>query len=224
LAFSFHPRANFSKQWKYAIPAILITAVVFVVWDEIFTRVGVWGFNPKYLSGISIFSLPIEEVLFFFCIPYACVFTYFALGTLITKDFFFNYQKNISIVLIVLTLVTCMYFIDRWYTATTSLALFGLLLLQVVLLKPTYMGRFYFSFIILLIPFFIVNGILTGTSLDAPVVWYNNAEIIGIRIGTVPVEDIFYAMVMLGSSITIFETLIAYAAVKKNSPVGAIKE
>jgi lycopene cyclase domain-containing protein len=222
--FSFHPKANFSKKWKYAIPAILITAFVFVVWDEIFTRMNIWGFNEKYLSGIFIFNLPIEEVLFFFCIPYACVFTYFALNALIVKDYLYRYQKQISIVLIGITLVVGVSFIDRWYTATTSFALSGLLLLQILYLKPTYIGRFYFSFLVLMVPFFVVNGVLTGTGLDTPVVWYNHAEIIGRRIGTVPVEDIFYAMVMLGSCVTIFETLDASAATKKNSPVGAMEK
>jgi lycopene cyclase domain-containing protein len=223
-AFSFHPKANFSKKWKYAIPAILITALAFIVWDEIFTRMEIWGFNEKYLSGIFIFNLPIEEVLFFFCIPYACVFTYFALNALMVKDYLFRYQKQISIALVGITLILGICFIDKWYTATTSFALGGLLSLQILYLKPTYMGRFYFSFVVLMIPFFIVNGVLTGTALDAPVVWYNHAEIIGIRIGTVPVEDIFYALAMLGSCVTIFETLEASAGSKKNSPLRATEK
>jgi hypothetical protein len=39
-----------------------------------------------------------------------------------------------------------------------------------------------------LIPFFIVNGILTSL----PVIWYNNQATLGIRIGTIPVEDFIY--------------------------------
>ena len=68
-----------------------------------------------------------------------------------------------------------------------------------------YLQRFYISFLIILIPFFIVNGILTGTGLDEPVVWYNNAENLGIRLGTIPIEDIGYAFTMLFGNVLLIE-------------------
>jgi lycopene cyclase domain-containing protein len=49
----------------------------------------------------------------------------------------------------------------------------------------------------MLIPFFIVNGILTGSFIEDQVVWYNNDENLGIRIGTVPIEDSVYAFTMI---------------------------
>jgi lycopene cyclase domain-containing protein len=57
--------------------------------------------------------------------------------------------------------------------------------------------RFYISFLIILVPFFIVNGILTGSFIAEPVVWYNNLENLGIRLFTIPIEDIGYAFNML---------------------------
>src|SRR5699024_1341451 len=80
LAWSFHPRYNFYKTWKSFIPAVLITGFCFLLWDSWFTSMGVWGFNPEYITGLNIFNMPVEEVLFFLCIPYACVFTFHCLG------------------------------------------------------------------------------------------------------------------------------------------------
>lgn len=189
------------------LPAILVTAIFFITWDVLFTKMGVWGFNPKYLSGIYLVGLPIEEILFFFCIPYACIFTYFALNYLVERDYLFPHQELISSVLIVILLIAGGYYINHWYTGVTF-TLTGLFLAyQMLKLRPRYMGRFYFAFVFILIPFFIVNGILTGSFIDEPVVWYNNEENLGIRLGTIPIEDAFYGMFMILMSVSIAEEL-----------------
>jgi lycopene cyclase domain-containing protein len=46
-----------------------------------------------------------------------------------------------------------------------------------------------------------VNGILTGN----PVLIYNDAENLGIRIGTIPFEDFFYNLLYMTWMITLFE-------------------
>jgi len=51
--------------------------------------------------------------------------------------------------------------------------------------------------LVMLIPFFIVNGILTGSFIDNEIVWYNNDENLGIRLFTIPVEDTIYAFTLI---------------------------
>ena len=86
LLLSFHPRWNFYKTWTRFLPALLATAICFLLWDAVFTRWGVWGFNQQYVTGITIGSLPIEEILFFICIPYACVFTFHCLNKAVARN------------------------------------------------------------------------------------------------------------------------------------------
>jgi lycopene cyclase domain-containing protein len=207
LLFSFYPRANFSKKWRYLLPAILVPGIIFLLADEIFTRIGVWGFNPAYLTGLYVGSLPIEEILFFICIPYACVFTYEALKVLVARDYFAPYQRGISTTLIVFALAIGITHITQWYTATTFFALAIYLGWIQLRGKEYFLGRFYFSYLIILIPFFAVNGVLTGSGIEEPVVWYNEAEIIGLRLGTIPIEDAFYGMLLLAMNVGIFEQL-----------------
>jgi lycopene cyclase domain-containing protein len=204
--FSFYPKANFSKKWKYLWPAILIPALFFIFWDESFTKMGVWGFNPKYISGIYLFHLPIEEILFFVCVPYACVFTYEAVNYLSGKNHLQDYQTYISILLIFFLFALGILNSNKWYPSVTFV-LTSAFILILTIRKAPYLGQFYFAFLFILIPFFIVNGILTGTGLDEPVVWYNNNENLNLRMGTIPFEDIFYGMLLLMMNVSIFETL-----------------
>jgi lycopene cyclase domain-containing protein len=205
LAFSFYAKANFSKKWKYLWPAIAITATLFIIWDILFTIMGVWGFNPKYLIGIYIYNLPLEEILFFICIPYSCVFLYEALMYFINKDWLNTKTPAISGLLVAILLTIGVTHLDRWYTSVTFIATALLLALLQWKWRARFLSHFYLSFLVVLIPFFIVNGILTGGVTEEPVVWYNQQENLGIRIWTIPVEDIFYGMLLLIINISLFE-------------------
>jgi lycopene cyclase domain-containing protein len=184
---------------------MIITLLFFVLWDVVFTFYGVWGFNPRYLTGIEIINLPLEEWLFFITIPYACVFTYDTLNYLIRKDYFSKYSRNFSIFLITLLLTIALANYERLYTSVT----FGLtaifLFIHVFILKSDFLGRFYFAYSIILIPFFIVNGILTGSFIPEEVVWYDNTLNLGIRIITIPIEDSVYGMLLILMNISFYE-------------------
>ena len=63
------------------------------------------------------------------------------------------------------------------------------------------------SFLISLIPFLIMNGVLTGASTEDPVVWYNNLHNTQMRILTIPFEDVIYSFSLIVSTILTFEFL-----------------
>ena len=187
--------------------SLMLTMGVFIPWDVIFTINGVWGFNSDYFLGFEIFSLPLEEWLFFICIPFACVFTHYALLL-----YFPNLKLNkvatkaisISLVLILFILALANY--DKWYTLVNfSLAI--PLTWLVYKYNPQLLQHFFLTFLVMLIPFFIVNGVLTGSWIDNQVVWYNDAENLGIRMGTIPVEDSIYAYSMILMNLFFFEYL-----------------
>ncbi len=168
---------------------------------------GIWGFNPRYLTGIYIGSLPLEEILFFICIPYACVFTYEALNFLIRKDVLGKHQSAITWTLAALLLIVGLMNLSKGYTAVTFLSLSTFLVGLQIFVKPTYLGRFYLAYIFILIPFFVVNGILTGSCIEQEVVWYNAAEQLDLRMGTIPVEDTFYGMLLILMNVSMLEYL-----------------
>ena len=200
---SFYKPHAFYKTWVSFIKACLIVGIIFLVWDHFFTVAGVWGFNPKYLTGIYLGVLPIEEILFFVCIPYSCVFTFFALKYLISRNPLQKIQSKISYALIFILGSLAAFHINHIYTSLTFISL------SLYLIHGLYIGRnmsyHYLSYLCILPFFFISNGLLTGSIVDAPIVWYNNDENLGFRLGTIPFEDIFYGFLLIIMNIDLYQ-------------------
>lgn len=207
LLFSFHPRICFYRTWHAFWPANLSVGCVFIVWDVLFTKNGIWGFDPAHLVGVDIAGLPLEEHLFFICIPYACVFTYFSLS-LVLKPKLPARDRIFTLVLAISLLLVGSVFYDRPYTATTFISLALWLLFVRYLLRSDWLIVFYISYAVLLVPFFVVNGLLTGTGFEDPIVWYDDTRNLGFRLHTIPVEDIFYGMLLILMNVTAFEGLL----------------
>lgn len=205
LARSFEPRLQYWRKWPGLFTGIAVMATVFIIWDALFTAHGVWGFNPRYLTGPRLLHLPIEEWLFFLVVPYSCVFIYEALRYYARRDILGPVARPLSIALIAVLLAVGGLHIDRLYTAITFLSTGAFLAWHVFVLKSPYLGRFYLGYAVSLIPFFLVNGILTGWLLEEPIVWYNDAENLGIRLNTIPIEDSQYLLFFLLLTITFYE-------------------
>lgn len=216
--FSFHPRLRFVDEWRNFWPACIITASVFVAWDVLYTRLGVWGFNSRYVMGPAFLALPLEELLFFICIPYASVFTYHCLRQL-SSNLFQRPVPLISLALIVTCALVGALFVTRLYTGVTFSLLALLLLWLAQIRRVPWLSHFYVTWLIILIPFFLVNGLLTGTGLDEPVVWYNDQENLGLRLLTIPVEDVFYGMLLLLLNTALFEFFRNRTVAKKNTDI-----
>jgi lycopene cyclase domain-containing protein len=206
--FSFRRKHNFYNQWKFLWPAIVLPAALFILWDSWFTRMGIWGFNPRFILGIYVDRLPLEEIFFFICIPYACVFTYVSLKLISTERIIGTRLHHvITDVLTAGLLLVGLFNFNRWYPFVTFLSLALLLILLRWVWKADFLGKFYYTFIFILIPFFVINGILTGTGISQPVVWYKDQETLGIRMGTIPIEDIFYGGLLMLMNVSLFEYL-----------------
>lgn len=205
LAFSFEHKVQFYKRWNALLPAILIPAILFLIWDSIFTSQGVWGFNEQYLTGIKLGNLPLEEILFFICIPYCCVFSYDVLNHFIQESSLGKYARYGTTILAYMLVAIAFQYHELAYTFWTAVFTLTFLLLHLVVLKHEYWSRLVFAYLVILIPFFIVNGILTGTGLEEPIVWYNDTENLGLRLLTIPIEDSIYGFLLIGSNITLYE-------------------
>lgn len=204
LALSFDKKVAFYTKWKRLFKAMILPAFFYIIWDMIFTKQGVWSFNENYITGIKLYNLPIEEVMFFFVVPYCCVFIYECVRCYFSKiqrTAFGNIILNaIGILLLIYAIINH----DKSYTFYTFFfnGIFILFLdTSKKYLKIFNVNAFLISYLIILIPFLIINGLLTAI----PVVLYNDQENLATRIYTIPVEDVFYGMLLVMMNVVGYE-------------------
>lgn len=205
--FSFHPKLQFHKEWRHFFPAMIAVGMFFLIWDEIFTANGFWGFDSRYITGIKLGHLPLEEILFFVCIPYACVFTYHCFKKLLPKQPAKQLGNFFGFFLLGFSITLAIKYSDRWYTVLT----FTFLALTLLFTKLTnnwkHLAMIVIGYVVILPFFFLSNGILTGSFIPDQIVWYNDAENIGKRIFTIPFEDGFYGFLLIFMNVELFEWL-----------------
>jgi lycopene cyclase domain-containing protein len=196
LVLSFDKKVHYYKRWRFLFPSILRAMVLFILWDVVFTRLEVWGFNEIYTVGWNIWYLPVEEWLFFLIIPFSCLFIFDVIAFYFPRLQFpaNRFNQIVAGVLAVVLLVFSLWFRHRYYTFIVSLLTASYLILILIFRRRiSWMPHFLIAYLIALVPFTIVNGILTSL----PVVRYNPADNLGIRFMTIPLEDFIYLFLLL---------------------------
>jgi lycopene cyclase domain-containing protein len=198
-----NPSVAYYRHFRALGIAIIIVSSAYIAWDIVVTGWGEWSFNPRYVTGVKIFNVPLEEILFFITVPYACLFIY---EVVLLKSRKQNCNIPVGFVLaaIVVLVAGVVAYWSQGYTAKAlgSCALF--LMLAWWLDRRLLNSRYYWLWLgICLIPFLIVNTLLTAL----PVVQYNPAAIWGARFITIPLEDFFYNYSLLSFYLLIYRSV-----------------
>lgn len=189
---SFDKRLQFNQHFGAFLKSAILVAIPFIAWDVWFTAKGVWWFNTNYTLGFVIAGLPIEEWLFFICIPFSCVFTYFCFDKFFKMDGLSGFNNVIVFVAIIVCAVIALLHHDKIYTLVTALSTILTLVYLHFIARVDWIGKASLVFTVLMLGFFPVNGILTGSGIETPIVNYNPKDFMGIRILTIPIEDAIY--------------------------------
>lgn len=196
VVLSFDRRVHYFAKWKSVFLSTLVIAVPFLIWDFIFTERGFWGFNPDYLIGWHIGNLPIEEVLFFIVVPFACTFIYECCKYYFRRIKFKLLDRFIHLAIPMYALALTLLEPTGWYTLSVTVSSGIVLFFWLRMPQLKFVG---ISFLISLIPFIGMNGILTGGATEAPIVWYSELQKVTPRIWTIPVEDVLYSFTLVVS-------------------------
>lgn len=157
---------------------------------------GDWSIASRYLSKINIGIIPVEFFLFFFAVPFAGIVLYEIINLkykekriALDNSFFYLF----AFTFFALSIITA----NHSYT-TNVFFLNGVLMLVVSYFKNANVfltKNFYIFTLLSLIPFIIIDAILTMT----PILTYKSASIIGFKVGSLAIED-FFLIFFLGSA------------------------
>jgi lycopene cyclase domain-containing protein len=203
LALSFDRKMRYVRKWPAVLTATAVVAAVFIPWDILKTAAGVWGFNVRYVGRFAFYGLPAGELLFFVVVPFSCIFIYE-----VVQAYFRERPVRVARWVWLLgaggLVALGVVFRRQTYTLTVLVAV-AVVLVLAALWQPALLSSFHFWLAIALtyIPFLIFNGILTSV----PLVVYNEAEIWGVRVHTIPVEDFFYSFSLIGLAILVYRPL-----------------
>jgi lycopene cyclase domain-containing protein len=193
LLLTFLPWFRFYRRWRPLLIAILTVGLPFIIWDALVTALGHWAFNPRFVTGVKLFGLPVEECLFFVTVPYSCLFLYEQMITYLRDG-----SVKVNLRLFFWTALACftgaLLSFNKGYTFIVLLAA-GLLLLSPLVYRERFFSSrlFWWWMLACVLLFCVFNFVLTAL----PVVVYNPNAILNIRVGTIPIEDFFYNFTLL---------------------------
>lgn len=184
---------------KPALRAIAVAAVPFIIWDAAVVDRH-WWFNPGHVLPWRAFGLPVEELIFFFAVPLACLVFWelslkgavarpsprlrwaFLLWLALALPGAWAWSTGREYTALVLWALSAAAAVD-WALGTAVLAMpRGWALVAATLGFTT-----------------LFNGYLTAR----PVVLYDEAYQVPLRVGTIPIEDYGFglALVLLSTSL-----------------------
>ena len=198
---SFDTKVHFWTHWPAAGLALAVTGVLYLFWDSLVVRRGDWGFNPVFTGTFRIFHLPIGEILFFIAVPYACLFLFEVVRAWFPLVEFWTVNPT-SLFAGSLVFVAAAWIFRRFGYTLLAFGSVAIFLATLALTNPALAGlsSFWIWFGLCFAAFLIVNGLYTAL----PTIWYNPKAIMGLRLGSIPLEDFFYNLSYLGLTLCFY--------------------
>ncbi len=204
LGVGLNKRLNVYSSVKYMFPAIAFSAAILIMIDLQFAKLAVWSYHPKYVLGINLLDLPVEEWLFYIVVPFLGIFIYEFVKQQFSRFEYPNFSLLLSFIVLVLVGITS-------YSSHSKTYPFFLFFLITIYLGytifrnrfKTHYTKFYLSYILLLVPFILIEKVLIGL----PIIEYNDVYFLGAQLFSVPIENFASLFLLHIITITVYEYL-----------------
>lgn len=174
------------QDWLRLLQVFVFVSVPFVLLDVLSHDRGWWAYNSHFITGVRLGGLPLEEIMFFFVIPFACLYLYSA-AVRAAKDSPIGLRWLWRVVLGVFTVASmALAVIQPEERTIVDVVLFTVVATVATVRPPTRIGALWLTVVVGL--FLVVNTVLTAL----PIVTYDPVFGSAYRLGTIPLEDVLY--------------------------------
>lgn len=192
LILSFDKKIHYISSWKYLLAVFLWISTLYIIWDVYFTRWQIWEFNGDYISGYRWWGLPLEEISFFLVVPFACLFIYECVVGYNLHRYVGGVVTPMMRIALGLAIALGVVYGGGYYSVSATVVLIIAMFYLERFLPTEQKSQIYTSLLLAYIPFLLVNGVLTGSCTQSPIVIYNDSENLPGRLGTIPWDDFIY--------------------------------
>jgi len=188
LLLSFDRKVRYVRRWPQALLASALVLIPYLLWDTA-VQGRHWWFNPRFTLGIRVLGLPVGEWLFFITVPFSCLFIWEIIDRSHPARLAPGLRSAPFFALVAAAPGLYFYLSGRQYTGLALMvlaAVAGLDRLSGIRLLEQRRTWAYLS--LLTAAMLLFNGYLTAR----PVVLYDPAFQLNLRLYTIPVEDFVY--------------------------------
>jgi lycopene cyclase domain-containing protein len=194
----------YRKSSRFNNPAlfisIFIVSIIFIIIDSLVTGY-FWNFNSRYILGIKIIKLPIEEILFFITVPFACIFLWINIKNII-KNIKSKVCINCILNGLLFPLAAFFWYQKLFYTFSMIVLLIFIIAVDKFIKTELFRQKVFLIYLIIINCFtFIFNLYLTAR----PVVIYSTRYKTNLNIITIPIEDFIFGICLISLNIIVYE-------------------
>ena len=198
IVFQFNKRIFTGGNFKAAFSASLLSCIVF---SAIILAQHSLNFISYGTKEDTFIGIPIAQYILNFTFSFAAVSLYQYLNIKFPKNDLQRYSLAVSNLLLGLCIAFLFFAYSKWYTVSTFATLLILLLFIEYVGKLRFMYKAYRAFVLMLIPFHLIYGVLFWKGTIA----IDKNHLAGLYIAKIPVESHFVALAMMLLSIYMFE-------------------
>jgi len=202
LILFFQKRLLVQPEIRQSLISALMAVLFYFPMDFCFSILEIWKFNFSKLLGLEIAFVPVEYLLLNFSMSFFYLFLFLSSRSIVKSKRLRGIHYVATSLFVVALSVFLILHLDQTYTAI-SISIFLFLMILQLINGRRYMGWYYLSLLIALIPIILIQYFLTSL----PLITYNQSSILGLKTGPIPIENYLYQACLSLNVIIIYEWL-----------------